>query len=423
MLPRRVVTGDLVMEDGLIVQIAPRAEAGADDEVVDCRGQLVLPGLIDASVRFRAYTRKGDESLATGTMAAVKGGVTSVLEVADAHPEEVHDARTLAAKLALADESCWVDYGFWMRGETASVATALATPGIVGVRLAIDCSSAQGPILERWFADYDGVLAVHAEDRERLASRYAMYESAPDVTLHHRIRDVETAVRGTRRALELAARHGTRVHLLDVSSAEQVELLTDAGLPRVTAAVALARLVFTADDVARLGTRLQCNPPLRAPHHRDALWRALETGDLGMVCSDHCPSSLAAKALPYPSSASGLTGVEWLLPRLYTALQARGDSVLQLARWCAEAPATAFGLHGKGRLEVGFDADVVVVDPEMERTVTDGMTWSAAGWSPYSGQVLRGWPVDVWRHGRAVLRAGELTTRVRGRPLNPRSTR
>lgn len=419
MLPRRIVTGDLVMEEGLIVQIGPHAEVRADDEVIDARGQVVLPGLIDSQVRFRAYTRKGDEDLQSGTIAAVKGGVTSVLEVADAHPDDVHDAATLRHKLELARESCWIDYGFWMRADDANVSDAAGAAGVIGVRLAIDSSATQGPAIERWFADYNGVVAVRAEDRARLASRYAMYDTDPDVTLHHRIRDVETAVHGTRHALALAARHGTRMHLLNVSSEEQIQLLVEADLPRVTAAVAMPHLSFTTDDVVEQGTRLQCNPPIRAAHHRKALWKGLEANVVQMVCSDHCPSSLAAKSLPYPASASGLTGVEWLLPRMLTSLDQRGGSLLDLVRWCSEAPAKTFGLTRKGRLEVGFDADVVMFDPTYERVVTDGTTWSAAGWSPYAGQTLRGWPDSVWSHGRAVLRGGELQSRTRGRPLNP----
>ncbi|MCA9566472.1 MAG: amidohydrolase family protein [Myxococcales bacterium] len=420
-LPRRVVTGDLVLEDGVIAQIAPRAEVRAGDDVVDARGSLVLPGLIDAQARFRAYTRKGDEDLHSGSLAAVKGGVTSVLEVPDDHPDDAHDRRTLAAKLELARESCVIDHGLWVRARPDNLEEVARLDGVVGARLALDCSEGQREHAERWFAGYPHVLAVHAEDRGRLASRYAIYTENPDVTLHHHIRDVETVVRGTRLALDLAARHGTRLHLFQLTSEEEVRLVVEAANPRVTAGVTLPHLAFDAADVEKVGARLQCNPPIRTARHREALWRALQDGSVPLVCSDHCPQGLSSKRVPYPHSASGMPTIEWLLPAMLTAREARGFALTDLARWLSDAPARAFGLARKGRLEVGYDADVVLVDPCMEREVTDSATLSRAGWSPFAGRILRGWPRSVWAHGRAVLRDGELFPRVRGRPLNPLS--
>lgn len=418
-LPRRAVIGDLVIEDGVIAEIAPHASVRPGDEVVDARGKLVFPGLIDSQARFRAYSRKGDEDLHSGSAAAVKGGVTSVLEVPDDHPEDVHDARTLRNKLELARETCLIDHGFWMRARPDNLEEAVQLDGVIGARLALDCSDGQREHAEAWFAGYPHVLAIHAEDRGRLASRYAIYEEAPEVTLHHQIRDVETVVRGTRLALELAARHGTRVHLFQITAAEEVQLLVAADNPRVTAGVALPHLFFEATDLERLGTRLQCNPPIRTAHHRAALWNALQDGDVPLVCSDHCPQGLSTKRIPYPHSSSGMPTIEWLFPALFTDLLEQGTTPCLLARWLADAPARTFGLARKGRLEVGFDADVIVVDPEDEREVIDAATLSGAGWSPFTGQTLRGWPSSVWVRGRPVLRDGVLNTRTRGRPLNP----
>ena len=185
--------------------------------------------------------------------------------------------------------------------------------------------------------------------------------------------------------------------------------------------VSVGLLAFDAADVEKVGARLQCNPPIRTARHREALWRALQDGSVPLVCSDHCPQGLSSKRVPYPHSASGMPTIEWLLPAMLTAREARGFALTDLARWLSDAPARAFGLARKGRLEVGYDADVVLVDPCMEREVTDSATLSRAGWSPFAGRILRGWPRSVWAHGRAVLRDGELFPRVRGRPLNPLS--
>ncbi len=416
-LPDRVVTGDLVVEDGVIAAITPRASGGPGAARIDARGKLVFPGVIDTQAHFREFTHRGGEDLHSGSLAAVAGGVTTVLEMPDSDPADAHSLATLHHKLERAAERCVVHYGLWMRATADNLDELTTASRTVGVKLALDGSPEQQEWVARLFASTDKPIAVHAEDRSRLAERYAMYEDQPDVSMHPRIRDVSTAVAGTELALSLAARHGTRVHLLHVSSDQELDTLRAHRTKRTTAAVALPHLMLDDTAYETEGTRIQANPPIRADRHRQALWTGLSDGTLSMVASDHCPHDLAAKARPYPSSASGMPGVEWLLPLLVDAALAGRCTPVEIAGWTSDHPASAFGIARKGRLEVGYDADFVLVDPNEERTLSDADTRSAAGWTPYRGRTVRGWPVSTWLLGRRVYAHGGVDSGHRGREV------
>ncbi|MEZ4317367.1 MAG: amidohydrolase family protein [Myxococcota bacterium] len=417
-LPNRVVTGDLVVEDGVIAAIVPRAPDRPGAVRVDARGKLVFPGVIDSQAHFREFTRRGGEDLLSGSVAAVAGGVTSVLEMPDSDPADAHSLATLHHKLDRAAERCVVHYGLWMRATPDNLDEVTSATRTVGVRIALDCSPEQSGWVHRLFAECEKTIAVNAEDRSRLAARYAMYEDSADVGLHPKIRDVATAVAGTELALQLAARHGCRVHLLHVSSEEELALIEERRTERVTAAAALPHLMLDDSAYATEGTRVQGNPPVRGPRHQAALWKGLRDGVLQMVASDHCPHDLQAKARPYPQSASGMPGVEWMLPLLVDAALSGRCTLPEVARWTSESPATAFHIARKGRLEVGYDADFVLVDPEAVRTIRDEDARSACRWTPYRGRTVRGWPVATYLLGRAVFEQGEVDRGHRGRELS-----
>lgn len=416
-LPTRVVTGDLLVEDGVIAEIGPHVVAVGNALRIDARDKLVFPGVIDSQAHFRQFTRFGGEDLYTGSLAAAVGGVTSVLEMPDGHPADAHSVATLHHKLEQAADRCVVHYGLWMRATRENLPDLLDAKRAIGVRIALDCSPGQASWVQRLFAEYPGVIAVHAEDRGRLAERYAMYPE-PDVRLHPKIRDVATAMAGTELALGLAGRFGARVHLLHVSSAEEVDCIRRHALPRVTAAAALPHLMLDASALETEGSRAQGNPPLRGPRHREALWKGLQDGVIGVVSSDHCPHHLTDKMLPYPESASGMPGIEWLLPLMVDAALSGRIALTDVARWLSSNPAAAFGLGRKGRLEIGYDADITVVDPHDRRTLTDAGTRSACGWCPYRGREVAGFPVSTLVLGRPVFHEGQLDVRHRGRELS-----
>lgn len=420
-LPDRVVTGDLVVEDGVIAAIGPSVES-ASGEQVDGRGLTVLPGVIDPQVHFREPSDNPTETLASGSRAAAAGGVTAFLDMPNNDPACTTIER-LEAKLAAAAEHSVVHYGMFIGATAGNLDVCNAAERAAGVMLFLGNSTGDllvddPDVIESFFAHCTRRLAVHAEDEARIRARMEQYADSHDVADHARIRDAETSILATQRVIELAHKHGRRLHLQNLSTADEVTLVANADRDLVTAEVTANHLFLHAEDAyARLGTKAQCNPPIRRQRHADALFQGLLDGTLDCLASDHAPHPMTAKNLPYPASPSGIPGVEWTLPLLLDAAHQGRCTLRQVARWTSEAPARCFGIPRKGRLEVGYDADLVLVDTAASREVTDASTRSGCGWSPWTGRTLTGWPVLTVVLGRPVFRDGAIVDGVRGRAL------
>lgn len=420
-LPDREVVGDVVVRDGVIAEVAPRASRPAG-EVVDGRGLVLLPGAVDAQVHFRDPGLTHKEDLESGSRAAAAGGVTAYLEMPNTRPSTTTRG-ALAAKLARAAQVSSVHYGFFVGATKDNVDELVAADETCGIKvfmgastgdLLVDDADALDAILAR---SGDRIVAVHAEDEARLRGRRAAY-TGHDVADHARIRDEEAAMIATKTAVGLARRHGARLHVLHVSTAEEADWLATLGDPRITAEVCTPHLFLDAETAYEaLGTKAQCNPPVRARRHREALWRHLHAGTFALVATDHAPHTLEEKGRTYPESPSGMPGVEWMLPLLCEEVAAGRATWSDVARWVCDGPARTYGLRGKGRLEVGFDGDLALVDPGARRTIGDRPYFTRCGWSPFEGRVVRGWPVLTAVDGRPVFRDGEVLPGVRGRSL------
>jgi dihydroorotase len=420
-LPDRVATGDLVIEDGVITHIGPHVERTAG-EIIDGTGLTVLPGVIDPQVHFRDPGFTWKEDLASGSRAAAAGGVTAFLEMPNTDPATV-TVEELHRKLALAAEKSVVHYGFFIGATGENNAELHAAERTCGVKIFMGASTgkllvADRERLESIFAEVDQRIAVHAEDEARLRERRLLYQESTDPADHPRLRDVEAALTATKLAVELALKHGRRLHVLHISSAEEADFLASIARDRITAETCPQYLFLDADEAyARLGTRAQCNPPIRASRHRGALWSHLQAGTFDCIATDHAPHTIEEKARPYPTAPSGLPGVEWSLPLMLDQVVHGRVSLRQVARWMCEGPAQCYGIHRKGRLEVGYDGDIVLVDLARQQTITPESVHSRCGWSPYEGLTLSGWPVLTAILGRPVFRDGAILDGVRGREL------
>ena len=420
-LPDRCVTGDLVIRDGTIEAIGPRL-ADTAGEVIDGTNLLCMPGAIDAQVHFRDPGLTHKEDMRTGSRAAAAVGVTAYLDLPNTQPTTTTVA-ALEAKLAHAAENSVVHYGFFIGATGDNLEELLAADRACGIQASLGRASGGLSVvpmeaLDAIFAASNLLVAVHAEDDARLAERLMLYADSTDVADHARVRDVETAVAGLHKALKLAHKHGSRLHIMRLSSEEELALLEQADRNRVSADVCLPHLMLDADSAyVELGSRAQSDPPIRAARHRDALWRALLTGGLDLVASNHAPHTQDEKAKDYPDSPSGMPGVEWLLPLLLDRVNAGLCSVNDVARWVCEGPAATYGIRRKGRLEVGYDGDIVLVDMAEERVIDAETVRCKVGWSPYVGRRVQGWPVLTAVMGRPVFRDGGIVPDVRGKEL------
>lgn len=421
-LPDRVVTGDLLVEDGVIAEIGPSVARSAGEEI-NGAGLTVLPGVIDPHVAFREPGATHKEDIASGSRAAASGGVTAYLDMPNNDPVCTTVER-VEAKFARAAEESVVHYGFFMGANGENNDELVACDRVCGVKVMMG-PSADGlrlrgmERLEHIVAGIgDKLLAVHAEDGARIRERALMYEERQDPADHPRVRDVEAALSATRHAVEVAQKHGRRMHLLHVSTAEEVAFLETVDRGRLTAEVTPHHLFLDLDVYERLGSRAVVNPPIRGERHRAALLRGLQDGVIDCVSSDHAPHRAEEKDLPYPTTPSGMPGVEWMLPRMLDRVAAGELRLRDLARWMSDAPARVYGIPRKGRIELGFDADLVLVDMKETREVTDATTRSRAGWTPWHGSRFTGWPVMTVVLGQPVYRDGQLLDGVRGRALS-----
>jgi dihydroorotase len=255
-------------------------------------------------------------------------------------------------------------------------------------------------------------VSVHSEDEPRLTARQSERVSG-DPASHPVWRDVEAALTATRRLTRIAEEEGARVHLLHVSTAEEMDFIRD-HKDAVSVEVTPQHLTLDASSYARLGTRLQMNPPIRDARHRTRLWQAVEDGTADVLGSDHAPHTLAEKAKPYPQSPSGMPGVQTLVPVMLDHVAAGRLSIERFVDLTSAGPARLFQIAGKGRIAVGYDADLTIVDLKRRVTIRDGMMASRAGWTPYDGTTVAGWVVGTIVRGARVMWEGELAAASRG---------
>ena len=414
---------DIGVVGGHIVEIGnlARADAGAR---LDARGLHVLPGVIDSQVHFREPGGEHKEDLASGTAAAALGGVCAVLEMPNTAPPTT-SAEALADKLARAEGRAWVDYAFFIGAceeNIENLGELEKRPGCCGVKIFMGSSTGtllvpDDAAIERVLRAGNRRVAVHAEDEERLVERRAIAERGGDPALHPEWRDVETARLATERLLALARRTLRPVHVLHVTTAEEMDLLR-ARPSWVSVECTPQHLTLAAPDCyAELGTLAQMNPPIREARHRDALWQGVSDGVVDVIGSDHAPHSREEKARPYPASPSGMPGVQTLLPLMLDHVAAGRLDLDRLVDLISAAPARLYRIHGKGAIRPGNDADLTLVDLKARRQVSEDWLASKCGWSPFAGRSFTGWPMATVIRGRQVMRDGELLGPAAGAPL------
>jgi len=396
------------------------ADAG---EVIDCTGLHVLPGVIDSQVHFREPGLEWKEDLETGARAAALGGVTAVFEMPNTEPTTT-TPDMLNDKLARAKDRMDTDHAFYA-GATNENADVLAEmermTGCCGVKVFMGAST--GSLLVESDEGVERVLraikrraAFHSEDEYRLAERRDLAVQG-DWNSHIVVRDVEAAVSSTRRLLRLARKTGKRIHVLHISTAEEMDLLRDA---KDVASVEVLpnHLTLAAPDCYdRLKGYAQQNPPIREARHREALWRALNAGIVDVVATDHAPHTREEKARPYPASPSGTPGVQTFVPIMLNHVHEGRLTLRRFVELTSAGPQRVFGIANKGRIAEGYDADFTLVDLKRTETIRAEDGAAKCGWTPYDGETVTGWPVRTIVRGQTVMADGEITRKGGGKPV------
>ncbi len=410
---------DLGIRDGKFAAIGDLTRASAG-EVIDCKGLHVLPGVIDSHVHFREPGLTHKEDLETGSRGAVLGGVTAVFEMPNTDPLTT-DAGAVADKIKRGHHRMHCDFAFYVgatRENTKDLGELEMLPGVCGVKVFMGSST--GSLL---IEDDEGVRAVlqairrraafHSEDEYRLRERMNLRIDG-DPRSHPVWRDATAALMCTQRLVRLAHETGKRVHVLHVTTKEEAVFLAD-HKDVASAEATPAHLTLTAPDCyERLGTFAQLNPPIRDAGHQAGLWQGIAQGVIDSIGSDHSPHTREEKARPYPKTHSGMTGVQTLVPLMLNHVNNGRLSLLRLVDLTSAGPARLFGIAAKGRMAVGYDADITVVDLKRRETITDKWIASRSGWTPFNGVSVTGWPVGTLIRGRKVMWDGSLTAPAQG---------
>ena len=432
-------TYDLIVKGGTVVSPAGRLEAdvGIVDgkfaaigdlsaaqagETIDATGLHVLPGVIDSQVHFREPGMEWKEDLESGSRAAAMGGVTCVFEMPNTSPSTI-TPDLLADKVKRATDRMHTDFAFYA-GATKENPPVLREmermAGCCGVKVFMGAST--GDLLVDDDAGVAAVLSVierraafHSEDEFRLEERRGLARDG-DWASHEEVRDKRAAMQSTERLVRLAHEAGKRIHVLHISTAEEMEFLSGHKDVASVEATPQHLTLESPDCYERLGAYAQMNPPIRDHDARMGIWRGLDQGVVDVIGSDHAPHTVEEKSKPYPQSPSGMPGVQTLVPLMLDHVNAGRLTLERFVDLTSAGPQRIFGLAAKGRIARGYDADLTLVDMNAERVIEESWLASKCGWSPFTGMTVKGWPVATIVRGRAVMREAELVAPSTGRP-------
>ncbi len=417
-----VGTRDVGVKDGRIAGIGS-FDASSAGEVIDAKGLHVLPGVIDTQVHFREPGLDNKEDLESGSRGAVMGGVTAVFEMPNTKPPTTNQD-AIEDKLKRAHHRMHCDHAFYVGGteENADELPDLEQlPGVCGVKVFMGSSTGNllvagdegvGKILSR----IRRRAAFHSEDEYRMRERREFAELGK-VETHAVWRDVESAVSCTRRLLAIAKDNNALIHVLHISTRDELPLLA-AHRDFATVEVLPQHLTLAAPECyEKLGTFAQQNPPIRTAEHREGLWAAIQSGLVDVIGSDHAPHTKAEKAETYPKSPSGMPGVQTMLPIMLNHVAEGRLSIERLVDLMCHGANRVFGIAGKGRLALGYDADITLVDLKAKRTITNDWIQTKSEWTAFDGMDVAGWPKGTIIRGKMVMWNDELVTPSQGEPM------
>ncbi len=426
----RRFSGDVRVRNGRIESVGGSLVAQANERVVDARGRLLLPGMIDDQVHFRepGLEHKGD--FFTESRAAVAGGVTSFMEMPNSKPTTTNRA-ALEDKYARAAAKSLANHAFYLGATNDNLEDIqrLDPKAACGIKVFMGASTGNMLVdnpatLDAIFRDAPTLIATHCEDTPTIeanlaAARNKYGSDAIPIAEHPFIRSREACIKSTRLAMELARRHGSRLHVLHVTTAEELELFAPgpADGKRITAETCVHFLHFSNADYAAKGNLIKCNPAIKLPADRTAIIAAIKDGRIDILATDHAPHGWEEKQQSYENAPSGLPLVQSVLQ---CALERWFDGQLPielLVEKFAHAPARLYDVRERGYIREGYWADLVMIDAQLPHTVTRAETLSKCGWSPFEGTTFRSTIAATWVNGHLAWHEGQLDDSQLGKRL------
>jgi dihydroorotase len=410
---------DVGVKDGKITSIEDSIDGG--EKVLDLTGKTVLPGLIDSQVHFREPGLTHKEDIESGSRAAALGGICTFFEMPNTTPPTTTE-ESIKEKVDKAKKVSYVNFAFFMGATQHNVEELKKVgdlEGCCGIKIFLGSSTGslllyeENALLEV-FKNTKGMISCHSENEDLLKERVSVRDEYKTAHGHPEWRNVETALSSTVRLIGLAKKAGRKVHVLHISTKEEMEFLKNNKDACTVEVLANHLSLYAPDCYDRLDTFTQMNPPIRTIDHQEGIWMGIADGTVDVMGSDHAPHTRDEKEKGYPNSPSGMPGVQTIVPLMLNHMHNGKLTLQRLMQLLAEKPAELWGLN-KGHIEIGRDADFTVVDMERVVKITNEQQASKVGWTPYDGAEVKGWPTHTICGGVVVMEEGNLLTRA-GKP-------
>ena len=403
---QRLYQSDILIENGRIKKIAPTIDEQSTN-IIDAKNLHVMPGAIDPQVHFREPGLTHKEDIQSGSRAAVAGGITTFFEMPNTTPPTI-SSELLNQKYEIAKNTSVANYSFFLGATPNNIDEIKNLKGNCGIKIFMGSSTGNllvdnDEALDRIFKHANKIIAVHAED-ESILQETAKKTVGTKFSDHPKMRPVEAAVQATQKAIDLAVKYHKRLHVLHLSTAEEVKIIrTYKSTNLITAETTPQHLLLAAPDIYNeIGSFAQMNPPIREQYHQDELWKGLMDGTINCIATDHAPHTLDEKNNPYGMAPSGMPGVETSLPLMLNQIQTGKINIHHVVKWMCETPAKIYKIKNKGFLKEGYDADITIVDLKKEKTISGRKMQSKCGWSAFDGQTITGWPNTTIVNGNIV---------------------
>ena len=413
---------DILIDNGKIIEIGESLDIDTDN-TIDATNKYVFPGLIDPQVHFRDPGLTHKEDLRTGSMACAAGGITTFFEMPNTDPATT-TIEKLDQKYNTASQKSITNYSFFLGATSNNLEEINNLKNNCGLKIFMGSSTGNllvdnDEALEKIFATCNRVIAVHAEDEEILKES-AKSIQGNDFSHHTKARPVEAAVAATTKAINLALKYKKRLHVLHLSTAEEVELIRqNKSSNLITCETTPQHLLMQAPDVYNeIGAFAQMNPPIRGKRHQEELWRGLLDGTIDCIATDHAPHTLDEKKLPYGQAPSGMPGVETSLTLMLNEVSKGRIKLENVVKWMSENPAKLYRLKNKGFLKPGYDADITIVDMNKQKTISNESMKTKCGWTAFNGKKTTGWAETTIVNGNIVYDNEKLVLNFSGKKVD-----
>lgn len=422
--PSGIVQTDIAVSAGKIVGIGSFDKETAK-KIIDCTGLHILPGIIDSQAHLREPGNEHKEDLATGSLAALSGGVTSIFEMPNTNPSTTTE-EAFYDKIKRAQNRMHTNHAFYI-GATAENTKDLAhlekLPGCSGIKIFMGSSTGNllvhdDATLEKALLSGHRRIAIHAEDEERLIERASIGVEGGHASFHPKWRDEESALKATQRIVNLSYKTGRKIHILHISTKDEMAYLAQHKGAQITVEILANHLSLCAPECYdQLGSYAQMNPPIRDKSHQEGLWQAVYDGTVDILATDHAPHTKEEKEKPYPQSPSGMPGLQTLVPIMLDHVNNGKLTLERFVDLCAHSCARVFGLRHKGFIRVGYDADFTIVDLKKKAVLKNEDMHYKCGWTPFHNKQVTGMPVMAIMLGHIVMEDGKVIAPPSGVPL------